>query len=110
MSNQQNLNKMIVCMIFVYLIFFLCFLILRKASKTQNPRHSFLDDLLMFSGSPLLLAYIMILAFNPNNADKIARDLFATPLTYVIMAWCLLSTIWYVVRYHKNVPKPKKAS
>jgi len=78
---------------------------MRNANKKQNPKHSFLDDFLMFSGSPLLLAYILIIAFNPNNADKNVHDLFATPLTYFLMAWVAVVTIWYIIRYERNVPK-----
>ena len=96
---------MLVIMIFVYVVFILCFLVMRNSNKRQNPKHSFLDDFLMFTGSPVLLAYILVIVFNPNNADKIVRDLFATPLTYCLMAWALLATIWYIVRYSKNVPK-----
>ena len=96
---------MIVGMIFVYVVFILCFLVMRNANKKQNPKHSFLDDFLMFTGSPLMLAYIIIVAFNPNNADKIARDLFSTPLTYCLMGWLVISSVWYLIRYNKNVPK-----
>ena len=96
---------MIVVMIFVYVVFILCFLVMRNANKKQNPKHSFWDDFLMFTGSPLMLAYILILAFNPNNADKIVRDLFATPLTYCLMGWLVISSVWYLIRYNKNVPK-----
>jgi len=92
-------------MIFVYVVFILCFLMMRNANKKQNPKHSFLDDFLIFTGPPLMLAYIMIVAFNPNNADKIARDVFATPLTYCLMAWLLISSVWYIFRFNKNRSK-----
>ena len=101
---------MIIPVICAYVIFLVCFIVLRNATKKKNPKHSFLDDFLLFTSSPVLFAYILIVAFNPNNADKIVHDLFATPLTYSLMAWGLLSTVWYSIRYYKNVPKSKKAS
>lgn len=96
---------MVVFAIIIFVVFVLCFLKIRNTFKNQNPKHSFLDDFLMFTGSPLMLAYILILAFNPNNADKIARDLFSTPLTYCLMGWLVISSVWYLIRYNKNVPK-----
>ena len=63
----------------VYLLCLSLFIMIRNSDKKRNPKYSFRDDFLLFTGSPVLLAYIMVIGFNPNNASEHPFDLFVTP-------------------------------
>ena len=96
---------MIVGVLFVYIVFLFCFILMRISDKRRNPKYSFLDDFLLFTGCPLFFAYFLYVAFNPNNGDKMVHDLFSTPLIFGLMGWMVISTILYVIRNQRNDKK-----
>lgn len=105
LSLNKKINVMVAMVIFVALVYALVitlFVMTRKAMRFHNPKHCFWDDILLFSGSPLLLGYLLILFFNPYNWDKIVFDLLNTPLTYCLMVWAVISTVIVLVRFEKN--------
>jgi len=110
MSNKK-LSIMVAMFIFVVLAYALVitlFVVTRKTLRFHNPKHCFWDDILLFSGSPLLFGYLLLLFFNPYNWDKIAFNLLNTPLTYCLMAWAVISTVIMSVRFEKNRKKTEE--
>jgi hypothetical protein len=99
---------MFIFVVLAYALVITLFVVTRKTLRFHNPKHCFWDDILLFSGSPLLFGYLLILFFNPYNWDKIAFNLLNTPLTYCLMAWAVISTVIMSVRFEKNRKKTEE--
>ena len=83
--------------VFVAVIGFL--VIMRKAMKAQNKKtYSWIDDILLFTGIPLVMGYFMFQGFNPDNLDKTAMDVVRAPLSLIVLLWFLASCVLLLIR------------
>ena len=82
--------------VFVAVIGFL--VIMRKAMKAQNKNYSFVDDILLFTGIPVMVGYILFQGFNPHNLGKTAFEVFRTPLTFILLIWLFVSGVLLLIR------------
>jgi hypothetical protein len=71
---------------------------LRVGFKAQNPKHSSFDDFLLFSGCPVVFAYIILILFSP----KLVR------WTLVAVGWLVINSTIFMVRYYRNRKKVEK--
>lgn len=99
---------MIIFIILVYAIFLSVYIVIRKSMKFHNPKYHLFDDFLLFSGTPLFFAYILLLLFNPYHRNITVFNLINTPLTYILMAWMLVSNVVLFVRFERNRIKTEK--
>lgn len=82
--------------VFIVVVGFL--LVMRRAMKAQNKNYSFVDDILLFTGIPVMLGYILFQGFNPHNLGKTAFEVFRTPLTFILLIWLFVSGVLLLIR------------
>lgn len=78
---------------------------IHQADKKRNPEYSVFDSFLLFTGCPLLFAYILYLIFNPNNIGRPSHDVFSNPMMYGLMIWMAVSYVIYIIRNYRNKQK-----
>jgi amino acid transporter len=98
----------ILFVILVYALFMTLIVMLRSAMKTQNPKHRFIDDFLLFTGSPLCFGYCLFIGFFPYKGGILATELYPTPLTNFVLAWLIISNVILILRFQKNHKKSEK--
>ena len=98
MTTMFNI-MLIICVI----IFMTCWIVMRNIMKRQNPKYTFFDDLLYFTGAPAVLGYIIFICLTIEKyADKTPKEVFGTTLIWCLCGWMVLSTIIYLIRYYKK--------
>lgn len=98
----------IIFVVFVYALFMLLILMMRSAMKSQNPKYRFIDDFLLFTGSPLCFGYILVIGVFPYKGNILAAELYPTPLTNIILVWLIISNLILILRFQKNHKKTEK--
>jgi len=88
--------------IFAYAVFIAFTFIMRASLKAQNPKYSFLDDILLFTGAPVVLGYLLIIVMNPNNLGKLAREVVFTPTMIILLFWMVVGGIIMITRNVRN--------
>lgn len=89
-------------LVIAYLVFVVFIFVARSSLKTQNPKHALIDDILLFTGSPVVFGYIIYLCWNPNTFDKTLKETFWGPTMIVMLLWMFVGYAIFFVRYYKN--------
>ena len=89
-------------LVVAYLVFVAFIFFARSSLKAKNPKHALLDDILLFTGSPVVFGYIIYLCWNPNTFDKPLKETFWSPTMVVMVSWMFVSYAIFLVRYYKN--------
>lgn len=94
---------MIAGLIFAWFVFMMCWFAQRSAFKQHNPNYSFIDDLLYFTGCPLVILYVLAgFAIAVKHPDWTTKEVFNTPLLWVLLGWMFIDDIIFFLRNHKH--------
>ena len=91
-----------VFLLIAWLVVIALWFVIRSDFKANNPKHSLFDDILLFTGAPVVFGYILILTSNSDNFNKPIEESFWSPTMIVLLLWMVVSCVLLIVRYYKN--------
>ena len=97
-----------VIVIFVYGILLRLIYVARKTMKKLNPNYSLLDDVLLWTGIPVVFGYFLFVFFNPKNQEISVADLIDSTqhIMLPLLVWMVFGTFYFLWRNRKSQKTP----
>lgn len=94
---------MIAGLIFALLVFMMYWFAQRSAFKQHNSEYTYIDDLLYFTGCPLVILYVIAgFAIAVKHPDWTVKEIFDTLLLWGLLCWMFASSTIFISRNHKH--------
>ena len=93
-----------VIVIFAYCIVLRVIYLTRKTMKKLKPSYSLLDDVLLWTGIPVVFGYFLFIFFNPKNQVLLVADLIDSNqhIMLPLLIWMVFSALLFLWRNRKS--------